>query len=216
MKNYKPERYWSKFAGTLNEDQRYIAGEASQRVRVDRLSQETGLGEAIEFGCGAGFYTKVLAGNAGRVLATDLSDEMLAVAETELKDLPNVTIEKADCESLGYPDNRFDTVFMANVIQGVKDPLTALRESHRVLKNGGLLLIISGTLHGMKRWEKIKMSLRFFRKWGKPPGYFRGSLSPDDLSVLVEEVGFQVEEVQLIGDRIKALFLKARKRQDNG
>ena len=54
---------------------------------MKKLSDESDLGELIEFGCGAGFYTKVLAANASHITATDLSDEMLAMARTQLKDL---------------------------------------------------------------------------------------------------------------------------------
>ena len=86
MADYKKEEYWSKFANTFDEDQTYIVGEVIQQALMERLSRESGLGELIEFGCGAGFFTKVLAENAINVMATDLSDEMLAVARTQLKD----------------------------------------------------------------------------------------------------------------------------------
>ena len=83
MKKYKIVEYWSKFANTFDEDESYIVGEAIQQALVERLSGESGLGELIEFGCGAGLFTKALVGNANHVTATDLSDEMLAVARTQ-------------------------------------------------------------------------------------------------------------------------------------
>jgi uroporphyrinogen-III synthase len=58
----------------------------------------------------------------------------------------------------------------------------------------------------MKRLEMIKLFIRYLKKWGKggkPPGYFRGKLSPDQLRSLVESVGFKVEEVQLMGKKQK-------------
>jgi ABC-2 type transport system ATP-binding protein len=212
MTDYEEEKYWSKFANTFDEDQKYIAGEAFQQAIVNKLSQESDLGELIEFGCGTGFYTKILVANASHITATDLSEEMLAIARTQLKDLPNVMVEKADCKKAAFPDGRFDSVFMANLIHVIENPSMALQESYRILKDGGLLLIISGTSYGMKRFEKIRMTIRFLRKLGKPPSYFRGNFSPDELRSLVGSAGFQVEEVQLIGDETKALFLKARKR----
>jgi len=170
------------------------------------------LGELIEFGCGAGFFTKDIAANASYVMATDLSDEMLAIARTQLEDLQNVTVEKADCEKTDFPDGKFSSVFMANLVHVIENPLITLQESYRILKDGGLLLVISYTPYGVKRFEKIKMVIRFMRKWGKPPGCYR-SLSPDELRSLVESAGFQVEEVQLMGgDKAKALYLKGRKR----
>jgi ubiquinone/menaquinone biosynthesis C-methylase UbiE len=212
MADYKKEKYWSKFANTFDEDQRYIVGGAVQRQAIiDRLSGEKDLGELIELGCGAGFYTKFLVANASHVMATDLSDEMLAVARTQLKDLQNVTVAKADCEKTAFPDGKFSSVFMANLIHIIENPLKTLQESHRILKNGGLLLIVNHTGYGMKWFEIMKMGIRFLRRWGKPPPYSKSKLSPDELRSLVESAGFKVEEVQLIGDRSKAIYLKGRK-----
>jgi ubiquinone/menaquinone biosynthesis C-methylase UbiE len=213
--NYKKEEYWSKFANTFDEDQTYIVGEPVQQAVLERLSGESHLGELLELGCGAGFYTKVLAANASHVMATDLSDEMLAVARKQLKDCQNVVVEKADCEKTDFPDGRFGSVFMANLVHVIENPSTTLQESYRILKNGGLLLIVNYTGYGMKWFEMMKMGIRFFRrwgKWGKPPGYFRGKLSPDELRSLVESAGFKVEEVQLMGDKTKALYLRGRKK----
>jgi len=211
MTDYKKEEYWHKFANTFDEDQKYIVGEVIQQALMERLSGESGLGELIEFGCGAGFFTKVLAENASHVMATDLSDEMLAVARTQLKDWQNVIVEKADCEKTDFPDGKFGSVFMANLIHVIENPSIALQESYRILKDGGLLLVVDYTGYGMKWFEIMKMGIRFLRKWGKPPAYF-AKLSPDELCSLVESAGFKVEEVQLMGDKIKALYLRGRKR----
>ncbi|MFC1915662.1 class I SAM-dependent methyltransferase [Chloroflexota bacterium] len=211
MTDYKKEEYWSRFANTFDENQRYIVGGAVQQAIMERLSGESDLGELIELGCGAGFYTKVLATNASHVMATDLSDEMLAIARTQLKDLQNVTVEKADCGNTACPDGRFSSVFMANLIHVIENSSIVLQESYRILNEGGLLLIVSYTSYGMKWFEKIKMGIRFLRTFGKPLAVFR-SLSPDELCSLVESAGFKVEEVQLMGNKIKALYLKGRKR----
>jgi ABC-2 type transport system ATP-binding protein len=211
MADYKKEKYWSKFANTFDEDQRYIVGGAVQQQAImERLSRERDLGELIELGCGTGFFAKLLAANASHVMATDLSDEMLAVARTQLKDLRNVTVAKANCERTAFPDGKFGSVFMANLVHVIENPSITLQEAYRILKNGGLLLIVDYTGYGMKWFEKMKMGMRFLRKFGRPPGYSR-NLSPDELRSLVESAGFKVEEAQLIGDRSKAIYLKGRK-----
>ncbi|HEY31934.1 MAG TPA: class I SAM-dependent methyltransferase [Dehalococcoidia bacterium] len=214
MADYRKEEYWSRFANNFNDDQTYVVGEAVQQAIFERLSGESGLGELLEFGCGAGFFTKALAENASHVMATDLSDEMLAVARTQLKDCQNVVVEKTDCERTNFTDEKFDSVFMANLVHVIESPSTVLQESCRILKGGGLLLIVDYTGYGMKRFEIMKMVIRYLRKWGKagkPPGYFRGRLSPDELCSLVESAGFKVEEVQLLGDKMKALYLRGKK-----
>jgi ABC-2 type transport system ATP-binding protein len=209
MTEYKKEEYWSKFANTFDDDQRYIVGGVVQQAIIERLSGERDLGELIELGCGTGFYTKVLAVNASHIMATDLSDEMLAVARTQLEDLQNVTVAKADCEATAFPDGKFDSVFMANLIHVIENPSTTLQEAYRILKDGGLLLIVDYTGYGMKWFEKMKMGIRALRRIGKPR--YSRSLSPDELRSLVESAGFKVEGVQLIGDNSKGIYLRGRK-----
>jgi ubiquinone/menaquinone biosynthesis C-methylase UbiE len=210
MTEHKKVQFWSKFANTIDEDEMYIAAGTAQQLVVERLSRESGLGELIELGCGTGFYTKALATNASHVMATDFCDEMLAVARTQLKDLQNVTVQKADCEKIDFPDGKFGSVFMANLIHIIENPSTTLKEAYRILKDGGLLLIVDFTGYGMKRFELMKMGIRALRKGWIPRRYFR-NLSPDELRSLVESAGFKVEEVQLIGDKTKALYFRGRK-----
>jgi ubiquinone/menaquinone biosynthesis C-methylase UbiE len=210
MTSSKKETYWGKFANTFDNDQRYIVGEAVQKTVIDKLSKERNLGELIEFGCGPGFYTKVIAPNAAHVIATDISDEMLAVAKVQLKDFHNVVVEKADCEKPGFPDGKFDGVFMANLIHLVQNPSVALKETRRILRDGGLIFVVSYTPRGLKLWDRIQTTIRFIRKWGKPPKYFRTNMSQEELRSLVESAGFQVD-IQLLGDKSKAFYLKGRK-----
>lgn len=212
MPEQKKEKYWSKYAYGYDEGVEYIVGKDIQQKIIKRLSEERDIGEVIEFGCGTGYFTKVMAKNARHIIATDLSDEMLEVARTYLKEFQNITIEKVDCESTSFPSERFDTVIMVNVIHFIEKPHKCLQESHRILKYEGLLLLADYTGYGMKWFEKMKLGIRFFKRCGKPPRHSQTNLSPDKFNSLVESAGFKVEEVQLIGDEIKALYLKGRKK----
>ena len=205
------EKYWSKFARTYNEDQEYVVGRAILKAIIKRLFEEPDLGEVIEFGCGTGFFTKAIAKKARNVFATDLSDEMLEMARIQLKEFQNITIQKANCEDTSFPSGRFDTVFMANLIHVLINPIKTLQESNQILKNGGLLLIVDFTGYSMNWFEKMKLGIRYLRKWGRPPRYARNNLSPDELAYFVENVDFEIEEVQIMGDKTKALYLRGRK-----
>jgi ABC-2 type transport system ATP-binding protein len=205
------EHYWSKLAQSYHSDQEYIVGEGLLQVITEKLSEENKLGDVIEFGCGAGYFTKAIAEAARHVIATDLSDEMLNMAKLHLQGFGNITIQKADCQDTSFPSQRFDTVFIANVIHVVANPLKVLQESHQILKDGGLLLVVDFTAYGMKWGERIKMAFRYFRKWRMPPRQGRSTLSPDQLVTAVEEVGFRTDEPQLLGNSTKALYLRAEK-----
>jgi ABC-2 type transport system ATP-binding protein len=205
------EEYWSKFASTFDKDQEYVVGRTALQKIIARLYEERDLGEVIEFGCGRGYFTKAIAKNAKHVTATDLSDEMLEMARIQLQHFQNITVQKADCEDTYFPSVRFDSVFMANLIHVLKNPIKVLQESHQILRNGGLLLVVDFTGYGINWFEKMKLAIRYLRKWGRPLRYARNNLSPDELTCFVEKVDFNVEEVQLLGDKTKALYLRGRK-----
>jgi ubiquinone/menaquinone biosynthesis C-methylase UbiE len=165
----------------------------------------------LEFGCGSGYFTKILAKNARLVIATDNSEEMVNMAKIQLQGFRNITTQKADCEDTSFPSERFDTVFIANLLHVVENPLRVLQESHQVLKDRGLLLVVDFTGYGMRWFEWIKMAVRYIRKWGMPPRHGRNRLSPEQLISWVETVGFRIELVELIGERTKAIYFRGRK-----
>lgn len=212
MSGLKSEEYWSKFAHGYEDGVDYIVGKAIQQEIIKRLSEEHNLGNVVEFGCGTGYFTKVIAKNSKHVIATDLSNEMLEVAKIQLKEFQNITIQKADCENISFPSEKFDTVFMANVIHFIEHPLKALQENHRILKAGGLLLLVDYTGYSMRWFDKMKLGIRFVKKCGIPPRHFQTKLSPDEFNSIVKGAGFKIEEIQLIGEKIKALYLKGRKK----
>ena len=206
----RKEEYWSKFAQSFDDDQEYVAGKSSIQTLIKRLQEERDLHEVLEFGCGAGRFTKAIAKNAKHIIAIDLSDEMLEMARIRLRRYQNVTVQKANCYRTSFQSGRFDTVFMANLIHVIENPHDALRETYRILNNGGTLLIASYTNYGGKESETTKTATRYLERFGMPPPYFKPSLSSDELTSLVAGAGFQVDEVQLIRTW---LYLKGTKKQ---
>jgi len=205
------EEYWSKYARTYNSDQEYVIGRRILQEITERIYEEDELGDVIEFGCGVGYFTRAIAKNARQVIATDLSDEMLKQARIHLRGFQNITIQKANSENTHFPSARFDTVFIANLIHVVESPIKVLQESHQILKDKGLLLVVSFTSYGMSWFERMKLYMRYFKTWGLPPRHGHNRLSPDQLVSFVEEVDFRTQEVGLLGDTTKAVYLRGRK-----
>jgi SAM-dependent methyltransferase len=95
----------------------------------------------VEIGCGVGRVTRGLAARARRVIAIDVSEEMLAQARELNPNLDNVTWMPGDGASLaGVADASADGVFSHVVFQHLPDPeltLGYVREMARVLRPGG-------------------------------------------------------------------------------
>jgi len=94
---------------------------------------------ALDLGAGGGHVAYVLARCARRVIATDLSSEMLAaVAETARgRGLSNIETAEAPAERLPFDDATFDFVASRFSAHHWRDFEAGLREARRTLKRGG-------------------------------------------------------------------------------
>ena len=211
MREHKAERYWGKFSHTYDRDGEYVVGRPILQAIETKLLTERCLGDVVEFGCGTGYWTRAIAGNAQHVIATDLSDDMLEVAQHQLRGLQNVIIQKADCAMAPFPRARFDSVLMANLLHVIDRPLRCLEEGYRILRHGGILVSVDFTSYGMKASQKVRLGFRYLKRWGLPPRRGRDDMSPDELALLVESARFKVENLRLIEAGSNALYLRGRK-----
>jgi SAM-dependent methyltransferase len=105
----------------------------------------------LEAGCGVGAQTKIIAAKNpdARFISVDISMESLTEAEQTIKSLGirNVQFQPADIYSLPFPDEKFDHIVVCFVLEHLNEPIKALSELKRVLKNGGSLVTIEGD-HG--------------------------------------------------------------------
>ncbi len=94
---------------------------------------------ALDLGAGGGHVSYALARHARRVIATDLSSEMLAaVARTaRQKGLSNIETAEAPAERLPFEDETFDFVASRFSAHHWRDFDAGLRQARRTLKRGG-------------------------------------------------------------------------------
>ncbi|MFN2527585.1 MAG: class I SAM-dependent methyltransferase [Candidatus Baltobacteraceae bacterium] len=100
----------------------------------------------LDVACGPGTVARMasgLVGPFGRVTATDISEEMLAVAQNipAKKNCVPVEYIASGAESLPFADDEFDLVICQQGLQFFPDKHAALEEMHRVLKPTGRLAV---------------------------------------------------------------------------
>jgi len=135
-------------------DERYTHGHFG--TVVDNHAQRTAANSAafllphlqptnvvLDIGCGPGTITIDLAEWVTSVVGLDAAPEAVARAEEESarRACPNVQFQVASVYELPFDAGTFDVVYAHQLLQHLAEPVAALRETHRVLKPGGMLAV---------------------------------------------------------------------------
>ncbi len=112
--------------------------------KIEKTSIKNG-SIVLDYGCGPGSYTIAAAeivGNTGKVYAADIHP--LAIKEVEKsakeKGLKNIETILTDCDT-NLEDNCIDNILLLDIYHDLSDPLSILKELHRVLKKDGFLSV---------------------------------------------------------------------------
>lgn len=125
-------------------DERH-AGE-DELERLQRFADHFRLGpgeRVLDAGCGSGRLIPVVCeriGPGGSLVELDFAHGMLEIARSKPHGA-HVTFMLGDAQAIPAPDGDFDKVIALGLLPHLNDKAAALREFHRVLKAGGLLVI---------------------------------------------------------------------------
>lgn len=97
--------------------------------------------EAIEIGCGTGAFARLLAERADRVLALDLSPNMIRIAAERSTQYPNIDFQVGDVMGRQFSPGQFDCIASIATLHHLplEEILPKLKDA---LKPGGILLIL--------------------------------------------------------------------------
>ena len=97
--------------------------------------------ESLEIGCGAGAFSRLLAKASERVLALDLSPNMIRIAKERSVLFPNINFQVADVMSRELPPEKFDCIATVATLHHL--PIAeVLPKIKNALKVNGVLLIL--------------------------------------------------------------------------
>ena len=94
--------------------------------------------QVLEVGCGDGRITTLLANHSETLIAIDPDPDMLKEARSNVS---GVDFREANGEDLPFSDSSFDIVLFTLSLHH-QDSAVALGEARRVLKDGGLILVV--------------------------------------------------------------------------
>ncbi len=116
------------------------------RKKAVRLLEEKKGGTFLDIACGSGDLSiEALKLSPSKIVATDFAETMLEVFKEKLMKLDTIhPVELISCDALSLPfqERTFDATMVAFGIRNFADRLQSLKEMRRVLKPGGLSLIL--------------------------------------------------------------------------
>jgi len=96
---------------------------------------------ALEIGCGAGAFSRLLARRSERVLALDLSPRMIQIARERSRQYPNIDYRIADATTWEFPGAQFDCVVSIATLHHlpIEEMLSKMKDTMNV--NGTLIVL---------------------------------------------------------------------------
>jgi ubiquinone/menaquinone biosynthesis C-methylase UbiE len=165
----------------------------------------------VEFGCGTGTTALKLASAVARMVASDISPEMIAIgrekAQTDGK--ANVEFTVGTPEAAPWSDAEFDAVLAFNLLHLIQTRQSALANVHRVLKPGGLFISKTPCLADANPIFRLVVPVMQFV--GQAP--YVAFFSADELEREIAAAGFEIIECARHGSKAKDArpFLVARR-----
>jgi len=164
-------------------------------------------GSVLEFGCGTGSTAIIHAPHVKQIIATDISDRMVNIAEQKARDagIKNVTFQQGTLDSLNLEAESFDAVLGLNILHLIKDLEATLSSVHDLLKPGGIFVSSSALLN----------DISFIWRWLIPPMQALGlapyvnPFSKQELVSMLNQAGFGIEHEWQPGK--DSVFIVARK-----
>ena len=137
----------------------------------------------LDVGCGDKPYADVVRGVVTAHIGIDRADSPHGTARVD---------KIGTAYETGEADGCADTVLMSQVFEHLEEPFEALREAHRVLTTGGILLLSTNF-----SWHLHEEPRDFYR------------YSEHGLRYLFEKSGFEVVEIQAVTGTWFLLFQEA-------
>lgn len=138
--------------------------------------------KGADFGCGAGYFTGLLANSVGIdgvIYAIDIQEEVLKEAQEFLKnlDLNNVKFLLQNLEiNSGLESNFLDFVFISQVLYQNDSFDKIIKEAYRVLKTEGYLIVLEPQVGNLLfSGQKI--------------------IPPEQVSLAIEKNGFKIIDI---------------------
>ena len=143
----------------------------------------------LEVGAGTGNFLNLFSGEDRRLIAVDLTEEMLREAQLNF---PDMDLVLADGKALPFASRSVDLVACAQMLHHVHDPLPLLKEMRRVATDDGSVLVVDQVAPESYEQTAFMNQLEAIRD----PSHAT-SRSRSSMRVLLQSAGLEIVEESL-------------------
>jgi len=148
-------------------------------------------GRLLDVGCGYGFFLEEMAQRGWQVEGIEISDTGLSFAREQL----GLNVSDRPLPRPDWQDNCYDVITLFYVIEHLQNPLGVIREAHRLLRTGGLLLL---------RWPHTAPVARVLRPWVKQMRLYQApshlfDFSPVTIYKILDQLDFREIRTTICG-----------------
>lgn len=186
-----------------------VADEASYQTKLERTRAEMAQqSRVLEVGCGTGTTSISHAPYAGQILATDISAQMIEIAQAKAKDagVENVTFRQATLEDLNEMPESFDMVMAHSLLHLMRDMDATIRQIYELVRPGGVFVSSTTCMADDFGWIRVISPITKVLNVLPVLSVF----SQADLENSIRAAGFDIEHEWKPGPK-KAVFIVARK-----
>jgi len=156
-------------------------------------------GKLLDVGCYAGFFLKIAKDAGWHVYGVEPNWGGSEYARREL----GLNVITSTLEEASFPNDYFDVITLYAVLEHVPDPSSLLKETNRVLRKGGLIVLEVPTINNL--WFRVLK-----RKWRHfILGHFY-FFTEDTITLLLQKLGFEVLETDLMGKYVSTRLIIRR------
>lgn len=166
--------FFGRVGGEWDEIRANLFGHAFTRAGLLHLIPQSWT--VADLGCGTGNAAEHLAPCVSRVIAVDQSDTMLDAARKRLGAFKNIEFLQSSLEHLDIPDATVHAAVSILVLHHLPEPALAIRELARILRPGGVALVID-----MIRHDRVEYRTRM--------GHLHLGFDPADFATLLTDAG---------------------------
>ena len=159
---------------------------ATARIYLDLIEPHRhGQSRLLEIGCGTGDFLVEATSRGFDVTGIEISPSS---SETATKRLDNGRVICGTLDSVNLPAASFDVIANSDVVEHVRDPAAFAREAFRLLKPGGVMLVVTPSLDSWSR----KLLRRWWMEYKTEHLFYFGVRS---LSRLLRDAGFSAPDI---------------------